>query len=247
MQVLLIDADVVAHKFAWAAEEKLEFKPGVFTWWADLNVTKPKVDDWLNEQMEITESDDLILVFSSPNNFRLKIEPNYKSNRKGKYRPLLIDDIRKYLETSWRSKTYNNLEADDAMGIIATANTKHDYIVASIDKDLNTIPGRHYNWSKPELGIYEVSDDEAAKMFYTQALSGDPVDGYPGCPGIGQKRASRIVEDNWPNPWKAIVEQYQKKDLDEEFALKQARMAKILSRDEYDLESERILLWKPPD
>lgn len=246
MKILLIDADVVAYLWAYKAEQKLEWKPGYWMWTADMNQTAPKVDDWLNTQLETTECDDLIVIFSSPENYRLSIEPSYKSNRKDKYRPLLVDPIREHLETSWRTLTYPNIEADDAMGIIATSETKHEYIIASIDKDLDQIPGSHWNWSKPELGIYEVTEEAGLKKFYSQALSGDPVDGYPGCPGFGSVTSDRLVEKNWPNPWNSIVEKYKKKDLPETYAVRQAQMAKILTAGEYEPTTGHVHLWSPP-
>ena len=48
--------------------------------------------------------------------------------------------------------------------------------------------------------------------------------------------------------WKTVVEAFKSKDLDEDVALQNARLAKILTIDDYDLETNTIRLWTPsPD
>ena len=71
-----------------------------------------------------------------------------------------------------------------------------DCIIASIDKDFGTIPGSHFNWSK-DIGVTSVDEKEADYNFYLQVLTGDATDGYAGCPGIGPKRAERLLEDTY--------------------------------------------------
>jgi len=76
-----------------------------------------------------------------------------------------------------------------------------------------------------------------------QALTGDSVDGYPGCPGIGPKRAERLL--NKETSWETVVAAYAKEGLDEEYALAQARVARILRWDEYNIKKEEVILWTP--
>ncbi|MGH7746922.1 MAG: hypothetical protein ACREQ5_19535, partial [Candidatus Dormibacteria bacterium] len=61
-----------------------------------------------------------------------------------------------------------------------------------IDKDLDQIPGKHYNFMK-EVS-YEVSKEEAQRFFYFQLLCGDSIDNVPGCKGIGPKKADKALE-----------------------------------------------------
>ena len=65
-------------------------------------------------------------------------------------------------------------------------------VIATIDKDLDNTPGWHYNWNKGEM--YWVSEGEATKKFYTQLLTGDKVDNIQGIPGIGPKKAEKVLE-----------------------------------------------------
>jgi DNA polymerase-1 len=74
-----------------------------------------------------------------------------------------------------------------------------------------------------------------------QTLTGDRVDGYPGCPGIGPARAEKIVDGGWD----AVVDTYAKAGLNESVALVQARMAYILRKGDYIKSSSRVRLWTP--
>ena len=75
-------------------------------------------------------------------------------------------------------------------------------------------------------------------------MAGDQTDGYSGCPSIGVKRATTIFE-NKGYSWKAVVETFEEKGLTEEDALINARLARILTSDDYDFERKRPILWSP--
>ena len=77
-----------------------------------------------------------------------------------------------------------------------------------------------------------------------QTLTGDPTDGYSGCPSIGKVSAERILKDN--STWQAVVDTYKKKKLSEDAALQQARVARILRASDYDFKKKEIKLWLPP-
>lgn len=91
--------------------------------------------------------------------------------------------------------------------------------------------------------------EEANRYFFMQVLTGDPTDGYKGCPGIGPKRAEKILEGvnvlDEKEAWRAVVGAYASKGLTEEEALQQARVARILRHTDYDLEKEEVILWEP--
>lgn len=79
-----------------------------------------------------------------------------------------------------------------------------------------------------------------------QTLVGDVTDGYTGCPKYGAVRAAKLLDsistEYW---WKAIVDAFKSQNLTEEDALIQARMAYILHKDDYDMETHKIKLWTP--
>lgn len=88
----------------------------------------------------------------------------------------------------------------------------HDlrYIIATIDKDLDQIPGWHYNYLKQVHYVQSAADARA--FFFQQCLSGDATDGIPGCWKIGETKAIAFL-GKWSGHsdgaiWEAIVREY---------------------------------------
>ena len=77
-----------------------------------------------------------------------------------------------------------------------------------------------------------------------QTLAGDQTDGYGGVPGIGVKRAEALFKDKGYS-WKTVVKAFKDRDLSEEDALVNARLARILTVDDYDFEKKEPILWSP--
>lgn len=122
-----------------------------------------------------------VIYLSHPVNRRESIYPPYKMNRNVDHKPYWYDEIKEYLlDTQGALFSDPGDEADDALGI--AAGKSDSVVVCSIDKDLDMIPGLHYNWSKTrrENGVYEASDPECLRIFYTQMLTGDTTDNIPG-------------------------------------------------------------------
>ena len=96
--------------------------------------------------------------------------------------------------------------------------------------------------------------DEAQANYHhlLQALTGDTVDGYAGCPGVGPVAAEKILKEFMAEEafdvkaaWSAVVEAYSKKGLGEEEALTQARVARICRAEDYDFKRKTVKLWTP--
>ncbi len=79
---------------------------------------------------------------------------------------------------------------------------------------------------------------------FIQTLAGDQTDGYAGVPGIGVKRAESLFEDKGYT-WETIVKAFADKDLSEEVALENARLAKILQCEDYDFDKKEPRLYTP--
>ena len=75
-------------------------------------------------------------------------------------------------------------------------------------------------------------------------MAGDNTDGYAGVPGIGVKRAVALFEEKGYS-WKTVVEAFKEKGLSEEVALTNARLARILTKEDYDFEKSEPILWNP--
>ena len=85
---------------------------------------------------------------------------------------------------------------------------------------------------------------EGEKWHLVQTLAGDQTDGYAGVPGIGVKRALSLFGEKGYS-WKTVVEAFADKDLSEEVALENARLAKILTASDYDFQKKEPILWTP--
>lgn len=161
-------------------EEGVEVEPVAFA----LHSVKSVIE----EMLAATGAHDYKIYLSGKGNWRKKfatIKP-YKGNRV-QPKPIHYEAIRDYLIRVWQGEYVDNEEADDKIAEMSTDDT----CVSSIDKDLDQIPGWHYNWVSGEM--YNVNKDEANRYFWTQVLSGDPTDNILGIPGVGSTTANRII------------------------------------------------------
>jgi DNA polymerase-1 len=143
------------------------------------------------------------------------------------------------VQQEYESKVFPMCEGDDAIGILHTS--MDDTIICSIDKDMLTLGGLYYDYGKDEF--HDTSPEDAFYRHMLQTLTGDPTDFYPGAKGIGAKTAQKILDKDCS--WEAVVRAYESKGLTEEDALTMARVAKILTRHEYNLSTHEVLLWNP--
>ncbi len=235
---LLIDADYIVYKSCAAAETEVDFGDDVIL------VTSNYSDAYSATKRELTKLKDqfgsfstLILFFSDTKNFRKKILPEYKGHRNRK-KPCGYKRVISQLKTEFEVIIMPTLEADDAMGIYATQNPGN--IIVSPDKDMRQIPGDIYNLDER----FTITREQGAKWHLIQTLAGDQTDGYSGVPGIGVKRAE-VLFNKKGYSWKTVVEAFEDKDLTEEDALINARLAKILTVDDYDFEKQTPRFWSP--
>ncbi|NIQ55889.1 MAG: exonuclease [Gammaproteobacteria bacterium] len=256
MTIALIDADVLVYECSWRAQETIDWGDEQLTSTADLKAAKADLDAAVADIMAAVGADRAILALTDSDraaNFRRGLLDSYKAHREtpGSHRPLAYRGLRAHVRATYEHRTTRGVEADDTLGILATvAQVKglrlppvEERVICSIDKDLMTVPGRHYNWRKPELGVREVTEEEADREHMLHTLIGDRTDGYPGAPGIGKVRAERVLavaSDQW---WRAVVASFKG---DEEAALANARCARILRADDFDFATRLPILWTPP-
>jgi DNA polymerase-1 len=179
------------------------------------------------------------LFFTSPNNFRKKILPEYKGHRQRK-KPCGFKRVINNLKLEYKVVIKEGLEADDALGIYATKYPGN--VLVSPDKDMRQIPGELYDFKDRST----VTPEEGAKWHLIQTMAGDNTDGYAGVPGIGVKKAEKIFEEKGYT-WKAVVETFEEKDMTEEDALCNARLARILTAEDYNFDTKEPILWTPPN
>lgn len=139
----------------------------------------------------------LNLVLTGGDNFRVDVAVTkpYKGNRT-KPKPTHYSAIRKHLETKYNAVVTEGEEADDYVGY----RHYHDWqehgedasCIVTIDKDLDMIPGLHYNFVTDNE--YYVDEEEADRMFLKQLLSGDTTDNIQGIKGIGDEKAAKMID-----------------------------------------------------
>lgn len=229
----LVDADILVYHCGFSADAQMlrELKE------KDSNASKSATDEWIAEQqyvnyalantktvlVKLQEMFDkkLKLYLTGSGNFRDRlatIQP-YKGNRVHSHKPKYYKDITEYLLDFWDAELVNGREADDALGCAqwdVWSSGSDDSVIVSIDKDLDNIPGYHYNWRKENL--YYIDLDEADRKFWKQVIIGDTTDNIRGLPGCGPVFADNLLADKqgWVEYYDAVLSAYKSKGHSEE-------------------------------
>jgi len=257
--VALIDGDLVVHRWAVVLDDPIAEKgPGLYQFnFKDAFLNVRTQLDRISEAVGATR---VVVCLTSKTNYRKEVNPTYKGNRTGSRKAIMLKQLRAAMvdhlafTPGCASLEQEGLEADDLIGILATRPLKpgrdSTRIVCSIDKDLRTIPGLHWNWDKQDHFLddpEEISEEEADALFYIQALAGDPTDGYAGCAGIGPVKALKLLDGvASEDKWAVIVEAYEKAGHPPEDALVNARCARILRASDFNFKTKEPILWSPP-
>ena len=235
---LLIDADFIVYKNCAAVETEVDFGDDVIL------VTSNFSDALAATNRELTRIknkfgtfSEMILFFSDSINFRKQILESYKGHRNRK-KPCGYKRVINALREEYKVIIKPSLEADDSMGVYSTKYPGN--CIVSPDKDMRQIPGQLYNLDE----VFTVNKEEGAKWHLIQALAGDQTDGYSGVPGIGVKRATSLFEESGYS-WKTVLKAFTDKGLTEYDAITNARLARILTADDYDFKNKRPILWTP--
>jgi hypothetical protein len=117
----------------------------------------------------------------------------YKGNRPPK--PIHLELIRNLLVDEFGAKIINGQEADDEIAIEAYTRFKEgndDYVIATTDKDLKMVPGKHFNFVTAKAS--KISEAGADANFWFQLLVGDSTDNIRGVPGTGKVRAAALLK-----------------------------------------------------
>jgi hypothetical protein len=197
------------------------------------NVVSKLYDRYQGYQMEM-------YLTPSVGNFREQIATTlkYKGNRDAQQRPKHYKAIADYLVQDFGAQYSVNQEADDDLGIRGTV--LDDAVVVSLDKDLDQIPGRHFNWVKEEE--YVVSKKDGTINFYSQVLAGDPVDNIQGLTGIGPVKARKLLDTATSSKdcWQIVRDSYKGEygEAGESRAVENARLCWV--------RREHGQIWQPP-
>ena len=178
--IAAVDGDIVTYRCGFASEEDSS------------EIACVRANTMMEEIIRETQATEYTVFLSDSleNNYRFKIDPNYKANRKDQPKPKHYNDVKLFLQQEWDAVITKGQEADDALGIYQSQN--QDTIICSIDKDLLMIPGKHFNFVKKEW--QEVEYIDGLKHFYKQLLIGDRTDNIFGVEKIGPVKAGRWID-----------------------------------------------------
>lgn len=168
-----------------------------------------------------TFATDMFVAVKGFDNFRDKIDPMYKKNRKP------LDDLTKRKLSTLHEYALelgafraDGWEADDQVRAWAHE-TQEDgipWIIAGIDKDLLQIPGTHFNYGgthkKPLTEDQKwkfITQEEGDFRMACQLLTGDTIDNIYGIKGIGPAKSKKLLENkNRKQMMNEIINLYKK-------------------------------------
>lgn len=166
------------------------------------------------EEVLTKENPDYIGVAFDPSGptFRHEFYPPYKAQREETPEAIRfsVPYIKKILE-AYRIPILEvpGYEADDIIGTLATQAGKLDEIdtyMMTPDKDYGQLVQDNVRMYKPRhdggfdiLGVQEINEkygiDSPTKVIELLALMGDSADNFPGCPGVGEKTAVKLINE----------------------------------------------------
>lgn len=226
-QIVLVDSDVFVYRIGFASEDVSE------------NIARARLVEWFTDVVYINcKADDYKAWITGRKNYRndIAVTVPYKGNRKDMKKPKHYDFLRDVLVTRLGAEVTDGIEADDAVAIASAEDPSA--IIVHVDKDLDQLPGKHYNPNK-DLH-YEVSEIEGLRNFYKQMLVGDRTDNIVGVPKIGPVKASKWLDDKQTEEalLKQVWELYQKAEMPLERLIENGQLLW--------LQRTHNQLWLPP-
>ena len=190
-RVLLIDADSIMYTSTYFPEESLlefpteeeQLEEAKYRTRTKLQEIQNNVEEWYN----IVQT---YIFIGGKGNFRYKIFPEYKANRKDTVKSPLLPYIKEYMIEELKAIESHGGEADDYI-IDGISECSGNCVVSSIDKDVlyhsPNIPLYDYRGYNDVLGEFKsISTKESRLARATQLVTGDSTDGVPGAKGVGK-------------------------------------------------------------
>jgi 5'-3' exonuclease len=240
---VVVDGDSAVYAIAWGPKTQSEMER--------------LYDKYVTDIMETLDTPQATVYVKGDNNFRYKVTPEYKASRKErKMDPSYlkrIDGLYSYLQDTYAKA--DGAEADDYCGV------HHDEligegkiaVISHIDKDLNMIPGLHWNPTKKKLTQYK--PDMSYNFLMRQIMMGDAGDSIQGLPGIGPVKALEELHHKYPAEFWQTVQDKFKKELGKSWKTTLLETANLIYiRQNYEdfrpLDWDEIndrLTWRGPD
>lgn len=242
--VAFIDADILLHRAVAFTDDEFDGEP-MNDWKQALSNFEGILNNWMEGVGKVS---DYYLVVSLDSNFRKDLYPDYKANRRDIVPHPAFARLKEEVKTLQATIWEEGIEADDLIGLKVTS--VPNSIAVSADKDFTTLPCKLFipaSHGKKKGEWFEFTEDEANMNWLRQAMTGDTIDNYKGIPGIGPKKAEKIIprpaplDVMWGNVRRAFIEN----NMTEADAILMARLARILRAGDYDFEKKEVKLWNP--
>ena len=208
----LIDGDIVAYRCAASVKED-----------EPVELVINRIDNLMQQILDDTEATEFEFYIKGEQNFRYKLNPDYKANRT-QPKPFHLESAYQYVRDCWNAIPSGIYESDDMLGI----QQRSDSIICSIDKDLLMIPGMHWNFVKLEK--QRVSYMDGIRKFWMQMMIGDTSDNIHGIAGIGPKKAEKLI--GWLDDEQEMCDLVYEKYNDPQRFVMNANCLWILQREE---------------
>jgi len=216
-RVLLIDADSIMYTATYFPEDSLlefpteedQIEEAKYRTRTKIQEIQNNVEEWFN----IAET---YVFIGGKDNFRYKVFPEYKANRKDTVKSPLLPIIRQYMLEELNTIEAHGGEADDYV-IDGISISKGNCVVSSIDKDVlyysPNIPLYDYRSHDDVMGEFKyISTNQSRLAIATQIVTGDTTDGIPGAKGVGKAWCEKNMHIDMTNYQfiKAILKAYLK-------------------------------------
>lgn len=219
---LLLDGDIIAWKVACRNMGR-----------ADIPTLRDQIEAEVERWARCADQDaDIVIPLSAGKSFRYWIWPEYKANREKTVPPAMLGDCFDILKTDYYTWMVDGLEGDDGLGILGTGS--EETCIVTIDKDLQQIPGWHFNPDK-DTEMHETDPLLAAWHEHIQWLMGDSSDNLPGLPRVGIKTAIKILDGimGESEMTDAVLDSYACRGKSPEYCSQMRDCVHILTRTDY--------------
>lgn len=192
-RVPIVDLDYFVYSCAFAAQEGRGDEAVAHpARWAMSNARKA-VERIFHACDVENSGDDCRLYLTGTGNYRTEVATilPYKGKRPPK--PIHYQTVRNYFIEYWGAEIVDGMEADDKVAIEYLCTYPDNGVLVSLDKDHLQIPGVHLCPKK--LVAYTVDEVNANRAFWSQMITGDPVDSIQGLPKYGPVAAERTLKD----------------------------------------------------
>jgi 5'-3' exonuclease len=193
--ILLVDADSLIFASCYSNDKQAQFYEDIEDAINKFDQQFMKIVNDLEDRFEIEK---VITFNGSKGNFRKKITPVYKANRKKQDLPPLLHNMHEYVKKQYNSVYGYGLETDDLVSkywfTLSKEIGRENVMIVSIDKDYKQFPALIYNYHYNHREIIDVTPKEAMFNFYSQCIIGDSADNVQFFKGKGIKFAEKYYK-----------------------------------------------------